>query len=277
MVDFINSNTFRDIAHFVVYPPDGKFWTDDILKQNAVIYTQVGPNLDTVLNNLRFSNRKYILITHTADWFVNKHMFETRPKCIVKWFAECTDYEHPDLIPIPIGLSPHKDSDKGSWDVEWFMQEKNLERLRVKPKNDNVLYCTWNYINNIRARTGVLKTLRNNGIECLWDRLGQEEGPGEYKSWYEYLENASQYRFHVSPAGAGFDSHRTWDALYMGCFPIVIKHPTFKFTLPIIQVNNWGEVTLDLLHSYLNKEHNMEQLYMSYWTNRIFNEFNKLL
>lgn len=277
MLDFVNTNTFRDIADFVIFPGDGKNWTTNILKQNSIIYTQIGPSLKLLFDNIRFSNRKYILITHASD-FVDKRLFDSKPACIKKWFAEYSNYDHPDLIPIPIGLSPHKDSDKGGWDVEWFTQDATIEKLRNNPKDTRTIYCTWNYINNPPKRTGILKILRDNNIKYIWDRFGAEEGEGHYKNWKDYCDTSSRYKFSISPEGNGFDSHRTWDALYMGCFPIVLKHPTFKCAsnLPLIQINNWNELTYDLLDSYLDKEYNMEQLNMSYWTKYIHEEFYKL-
>jgi hypothetical protein len=64
----------------------------------------------------------------------------------------------------------------------------------------------------------------------------------------------------------------------MGSFPVVKQqgyYDTFK-DLPIIQVKDYSNVTYKLLHSYLNREYNMEKLYLSYWKNRIYEEFKKL-
>jgi hypothetical protein len=279
MIDFINENTFKNVAKLWYLPRQGYNFNFDFLKENSIIFT----TLDTIrelFQHLKFSSRSYILITHGSDYYVSRELFDQRPPCIKKWYAENTDYEHPDLIPIPIGLAPHELPEKNNhhWDVSWFVDEKNIEILCNKQKNKRVIYCTWNYINNPPKRTGILKTLEKNGIEYLWDRYGEPEGVGEYKGWQDYLETSSQYMFHISPEGNGFDSHRTWDALYMNCMPIVIKHTIFKSfsELPIIQLNNWSELTYELLDSYLDKEYNYEKLYMKYWKNHIKAEFNKL-
>jgi len=88
----------------------------------------------------------------------------------------------------------------------------------------------------------------------------------------------STCKFIVSPEGNGKDCHRTWEALYMGSFPIVIKHFMYDewCDLPIIQVEDYSKVTYDILYSYLNKEYNYEKIYMKYWKERINSEFNKL-
>ena len=38
-----------------------------------------------------------------------------------------------------------------------------------------------------------------------------------------YYHLINKYKFILSPSGAGPDCHRTWEALYMGCIPIVIS------------------------------------------------------
>jgi len=65
----------------------------------------------------------------------------------------------------------------------------------------------------------------------------------------------------------------------MNSIPIVLKHRIYKEfeDLPIIQVNDYSEVTYDLLNSYLDKEYNTEKLYMTYWKEQIQNEFKKII
>ena len=40
--------------------------------------------------------------------------------------------------------------------------------------------------------------------------------------------NQSKYAFVLSPRGRGLDCHRTWEALCLGCIPIVKKSPITK-------------------------------------------------
>ena len=55
----------------------------------------------------------------------------------------------------------------------------------------------------------------------------------------------SRHRFVVSPLGMGMDCHRTWEALALGCIPIVrrstLVHSLFK-GLPIVVVDEWSDV-----------------------------------
>lgn len=86
-----------------------------------------------------------------------------------------------------------------------------------------------------------------------------------------YYNELGKYKFVLSPRGGGEDCHRTWEALYMGCIPIVLSSSINEIydELPVLVVNCWSEITEELLHSkweeYQKREWNMEKLKMTYW------------
>jgi hypothetical protein len=266
-----------------------------ILKQNAIIYCKTDYT-EYLFSNLKFSGRKYILITHSSDYSIEERLFKLRPSCIKKWFAENVKYKHPDLISIPIGLTPNKDQDKTN--LDWFIA--NIDRLKSNQKDTETLYCNFNISNLPSKRGNILPKLDKNNIKYLWDydfpanihQLIQEkiklidEGKSTNKElnelikYYDYCEKLSKHTFIVAPPGNGDgDTHRIWESLYVGSFPITLKNLFFndyENDLPIIQVKDYSEVTYDLLNSYLNREYNYEKLYMEYWKNRIIKEFEKL-
>jgi hypothetical protein len=43
---------------------------------------------------------------------------------------------------------------------------------------------------------------------------------GDYEN---YLINLKKHKFVVSPPGNGIDCHRNWEAIYLGCIPIVLN------------------------------------------------------
>ena len=68
---------------------------------------------------------------------------------------------------------------------------------------------------------------------------------GKDRNYHEYLENLSRSIFVISPPGNGEDCHRTWEALLIGCYPIVLSptlNPLYE-KLPVIIVSSWDEVT----------------------------------
>ena len=61
------------------------------------------------------------------------------------------------------------------------------------------------------------------------------------------LKELRKNRFVVSPPGNGLDSHSTWEALLVGCIPIVASSaldPVYE-DLPVWKVNDWRDVTDD--------------------------------
>lgn len=271
MVDYIDANAFVDFAHFKLNPNftgDSVKWNPDIIKQNSIVFVKKGL-VNMFFNNVLHSTNKHILITHLADDPITKDEFNRKPGCVVKWYAENALYDNVDLIPIPIGLENKtgicQEHFKGKRD--WFVE--NLERLRNKPKNAEEVYCNWTTNNNTSTRANIVNLLKTN-----YKHL-------EGLTYQNYYETMSDYKFIIAPSGnCDGDTHRVWEALYMNCFPIVIKHNIFKEykdnDLPIIQVNNWSEVTPEFLQESLNKTYNYEKLYMSYWKKRLIDEFNKL-
>jgi hypothetical protein len=261
MFDYINGNRFLEIADFAI-DSDNKNLTMQMYKKNAIIYCKTD-FLSILFNYLKLSGRKYILISHMSDISITKESFESKPNCIVKWFAENAIYDHSNLISIPIGIENHKGKSKGKFtNHKWL--EDNINNLKNNIKEYN-LYCNWDSgTNSSRAKiTSILKEKKLPIIE-------------EYGLDYiTYCTNMSKNKFVVCPPGYGIDTHRLWEALYMGCIPIVLKHRIYQYyDLPIIQVNGWEEITPELLNKPIST--NTEQLYMTYWKRRIIEELNKL-
>jgi hypothetical protein len=82
-----------------------------------------------------------------------------------------------------------------------------------------------------------------------------------------------QYTFVISPHGNGLDCHRTWEALVLGCIPIVKSSgldPLFE-GLPVWIVSQWDEVTREsmdyIVNTFRTKSFNYEKLKLSYWQN----------
>jgi hypothetical protein len=82
------------------------------------------------------------------------------------------------------------------------------------------------------------------------------------------------YAFVASPSGVGFDCHRTWEALVLGCFPIVKHSPLDPLYagLPVLIVDDWAEVTperLKAIHAHPLERGSMDKLTLAYWVGLI--------
>lgn len=66
-----------------------------------------------------------------------------------------------------------------------------------------------------------------------------------------YYGEMACHKFAVSPQGRGIDSYRTWEALYLGVVPIVMRSPAMAAfeRLPILFTDDYGELS----ESYLEQ------------------------
>jgi hypothetical protein len=90
-------------------------------------------------------------------------------------------------------------------------------------------------------------------------------------SWKKQLE----YAFVLSPCGMGIDCHRTWEALALGCIPIVKSSliDSIYDGLPVLIVDNWSDITFQLLNNtiieFKYKVFSMKKLSLEHWMNKI--------
>jgi hypothetical protein len=257
--NILNSATYEDIADYAILKVDDFKKLDynkNLYKQNCIIYCKTD-FIHLLFEHLKFSQRKYVLITHHSDYPVGENKFKSKPNCIKKWYAINTTYKHKDLITIPLGSKTPEGREyhEPQYNIKWF--EENRERLFNKEKNVSIVYCNW----------GDTNPDRNKIIQNLKIRYLKQSG----LSFETYCEQMSQCKFVISPAGNGLDNHRTWEALYLGCFPIVIKNDIYDGwnDLPIIQIDSYENLSLDILNDSLEKTYNYEKLFAYYWHKRI--------
>lgn len=143
---------------------------------------------------------------------------------------------------------------------EWFVPKINELRLN---KKDNIVYCNWGQTN--QYRNTIINKLNYNSIDYVLENN---------IPFNEYVTNMSKCKFVISPPGNGIDYHRTWESLYIGCIPIVIKNQIYDNWkgLPILQVDDYSELTNELMDSFLNQEFSNDLLYMDYWKKIIRNQ-----
>ena len=86
-----------------------------------------------------------------------------------------------------------------------------------------------------------------------------------------FLRQIRRHSFCFCPRGNGLDTHRLWETLYMAAYPIVRYHTAYAHMsdLPILFVDNWADVTEELLRAkaecFATMEWNYPKLYFPYW------------
>jgi hypothetical protein len=252
-VDIINAATYEDICDYSIIPPDGKYFVDEILERDAIIFCKTD-FIDYLFSNLSKSINNYVIITHHSDYPIDNYRFSMKPDSVKKWFAINPIIKSDSLVCIPLGLKTHKGSYlEEKYMTKWFIE--NINKLKNNQK-ENKVYCNWTNTNPYRM--SIINKLENNKIDFVLE---------SNLSFDTYAENMSMCKFVISPPGNGIDCHRTWESLYLGCIPIVIKNSIYdEWTdLPILQVNDYSEVDNNLLNSFAKKQFNYEKLYFQYW------------
>lgn len=212
---------------------------------------------------------RVILVCGGCDETIDDRHCDLADHPMVKhWFAQNCVLNHPKITKIPVGLNYHSlavaPCSWGEIDTPETQEEK-IEAIRrgVDFRAARPLTC----YSNFHFYLG-----RGDRQDAM-DQL--EPGLMAYEpcpvSRAESLTNQAKHYFVASPAGVGLDCHRTWEALLMGCIPIVKSSGMDDLynDLPVLIVPEWKNITLDLLKrtsaeiSFVPKD--LEKLTLKYW------------
>ena len=189
----------------------------------------------------------------------------------VHWFTQNCSLKHPKVTPIPIGMDYHTFA---QIELPAYQEKRlNITRSISKPFHERKLKCYGNF------HFGVMnKYYTYDRIECIKQipphLIDYEPTPVQRpQTWKKQTE----YAFVPSPAGGGMDCHRTWEALLLGCIPIVrrfnVPHDDIFIDLPVLFIDKWSDVTEELLQKTVNefreRVFNFEKLKLKYWTDLI--------
>jgi hypothetical protein len=195
---------------------------------------------------------------------------------IIHWFSQNAVGKHPKFSPIPIGLDYHTRINSDKWGPKMSPLNQESEILSVKaaakPFYERTLKAHANFHFNMTG--GKFTDDRKKAKEQISPECVFYE-PKLTKTRLETLKNQSQYAFVVSPHGNGLDCHRTWEALVLGCIPIVKTSPLDSLfeDLPVWIVREWSDVTeenmRDIIEKYRRAQFNYDKLQLAYWMRRI--------
>ena len=204
--------------------------------------------------------------------------FIENPK-VLRWFSQNCVQKHPKLVQIPIGLDYHT-MQKGphAWGPQTtaLVQERILKMLveKAKPFFNRKIAAYSNYHFSMQTKFAYDRRDAYNQIpeQCVY----YEPSPAlRMRSW----KTQSEYAFVISPHGNGLDCHRTWEALCLGCIPIVktsALDPLYD-GLPVWIVSNWSDVSpvsMSQTISDFKAKHDQglyqyEKLKLDYWMQKI--------
>jgi len=230
--------------------------------------------------------KPFILITGYSDCECPNDIFDTDEefkgflnwKLLKHWFCQNCLITHPKITVIPLGLDyqtmmyySHIRSDRGA-QITPIEQESQLMVLRkqMRPFWERIPVCYGNFQFFTETKYGTVD--RNDAIDNIPANLIYYDCKHERKQTFT---NQSSFAFVVSPFGQDYECYRTWEALCLGCIPIMKKCviDSLYDGLPVILVDDWKEVTNELLlekmieykEKHLNNEFMYEKLHKHYW------------
>ena len=193
---------------------------------------------------------------------------------LIHWFCQNMTLDHDKITRMPIGLDYHTLTIRPLWGP--LMSCEQQEKMLLMIKNKSLPF--WN--RNIKCYSNFQFTMNT---KLGYDRKDAFQNINKDLIYYEENKvtrlitwnKQKDYAFVVCPHGGGLDCHRNWEALCLGCIPIVKTSPIDNLykNLPVLIVKDWQHITNELLNDTLsvfkakfeNNEFNIEKLKLSYW------------
>jgi len=202
-----------------------------------------------------------ILMSHNSDWGIDNGKYDCflDSDKIIKWYAQNVNHEHDKLVPLPIGIA------NSQWEHGNF--NNILEVIQQQNIKTKLVYNNFNCSTSPGHRSYIERVLEVNNIP--------RDPPVDSKT---FLSELSKSKFCICPFGAGYDSHRIWEALYLDTIPVVPRCTGFeKFkNLPILLIDDWASVDANFLNNAADKiklsDYDMSPLSIEYWKDVIDNE-----
>ena len=214
---------------------------------------------------LRLTRKKIVLVTGEGCYPCNEFRQRFLPANVEKWFSTNVTHPHPKVIALPLGLG--KESDEMTLSFSKELNFKDNPEVRNK----------WLYVNfrpetNLQVRQPIYDLFQRQSQDESWITFDTPQTCGKNEL---FLEQLKKHRFVLAPPGNGVDTHRLWEVLALGAYPVVVRSIVLEpfQALPILFVDDYNEVTLDFLKENLEqleeKKRNYFMLGMNYWEQKI--------
>lgn len=223
-----------------------------------------------------------VLVSHNSDTAVEqRHLAALEDGRIRHWFAQNAMALHPRLTALPIGVA----------NAQWRHGDATLLAQIANESAAKAIgvYANFSVATNRSVRAPIYEALRTKAfvsfprapltIRGVWARArallrGKQFDVTRTPLPPEaYLRELARWRYCVSPRGNGVDCHRTWEALYLGCVPILTEAPPGLMDgLPHIFIQDFSRLSLPELeaaYAAMPVPTGLEKLRVSYWSTRI--------
>tara|TARA_X000000950_G_scaffold274015_1_gene358505 strand:- start:45 stop:1052 length:1008 start_codon:yes stop_codon:yes gene_type:complete len=187
---------------------------------------------------------------------------------------------------LPLGLDFHTIAEKNEWGEKKkssLEQENELihiyEKYGKQDRLNKVFICNKNNTSNNIKKLGYIDKDR----EDILNDISNNENIIKCQSFIarnELWKTFCKYKFIICPAGNGLDTHRLWEALYLGCIAIVqsCSLDPFMKQFPVVIYQDFKNITIENLNEWnekfypMTQDYSVRKKYLSkYWIDKILN------
>ena len=259
---FISGDSFRAMSDLVLEKSGYSFEIKDV-KQGSVIFCESDCIVELHRNILSNLSSEITLILGNSDQNHGEdYRYLKENPYVKKIFAQNLLAPMKGFFPLPIGLENLWWAENGR--VSDFKRLMRVNRFR-KPR----IMWTFSTETNPQVR-------RKSFLE-LSEILTADKFSRVSSSKHRRL--LSTYSFIASPPGNGLDTHRTWEAMYLGCVPIVLRSYMTEFYLnlglPVWVIDTYSDLEafderdLEKKYKEFKPLFQNEALWLKYWENLI--------
>lgn len=188
---------------------------------------------------------------------------------LIHWYAQNLVASHPKVHAMPIGLDYHTMWERpGLWGITAVspMAQENalINNLASSPEFGQrylAAYCNWHFAMGRGDRQACFDQVDKSA--CFFESNAVPRN----STWLRQAE----CMFVISPEGAGMDCHRTWEAILLGCIPIMKRNlitPLFE-SLPAFIVEDWSQVSKNTMLNFAGtistQKFNFSSLFKAHW------------
>ena len=269
---FVSPDTFRAMADTVI---EGATLIRRVkMSHRSIVYFELAeitgdesefsdsPALQTLDRVLAELHVPPVVVMSNGDLLPKRKLLEEIGGRSATVFAVNLVDETEKLRAIPLGL------ENLSRNLNGRLKDFSVSRHQADvPAKTNDVFAAFEPDNNPEVREPLIRLLKDSRFGWNQRRVSARE----------FRRAVWESHFVISPPGRGLDCHRTWESIYLGAVPVVLKTalaPSLVSQLPILAVDSYDQFLkltsqeMSELYSQV-KERSSESAFMPYWCEAI--------
>jgi hypothetical protein len=251
---YLSGDSFANLADYIAFGKDGrKGISPNKLKKAHILFVPGNRLSELLVKHSDLINAR-VIVTGNSD--ENFEKFIELPASVNIWLCQNGIGDSAIWRTLPIGLENAR--------LGRYSLRKYLRGSQSKTKTLKILVPPMSPTNPSRYQSIYTAQKDPQVFTVTMKPLAEKD----------YYELANSFQFILCCEGNGFDTHRLWETLYLGCFPVLLDSlwaQSLRYlNLPILVVKNLGEINLEMLQDFClaNEGFNPldhEVLWMPYW------------